>query len=167
MLDVWVSFLRPSLRHSSEGNLVLGMIPGIQQCSSILYCYTFAFQNETSYRKQREEGGAKREPERVRETEKRGERQDTNSRGREKHSNSTSFWYLSTQLRAAAVGCLGGFGVRARCCGAYHTVPVGWPGVDVLLLSFPFRFFLFCCCCCYLLGLCSADGSLLRGRICA
>ena len=105
-------------------------------CGALVpYCYTFAIQNEMSYRKQRE-----RSKERTRESardEERRWRQDTNSRGRDKHSNITSFLYLTTRLRVAAVGCLGEFGVRARCCGAHHTVPVGWPGADVLLLSFP------------------------------
>ena len=43
--------------------------------------------------------------------------------------------HLTRQLRVAAVGYLGEFGVRARRCGAHHTVPVGWPGVDVLLAA--------------------------------
>ena len=88
----------------------------------------------TENRKREKQRGNQRECGGLR---KRGYRQDTNSRVREKHSSNTSFLYLTTRLRVAAVGCLGEFGVRARCCGAYHTVPVGWPGVDVLQLSFP------------------------------
>ena len=116
---------------------ILGMI--YSSAAAYFVAIRSQFRMRRTYRKQKE-GEAKREAERVRETKK--EDRDKTRTAEEERNTATT--HLScTSLHGCVLLPLGvrasSVYERARCCGAYHTVPVGWPGVDVLLLSFPLR----------------------------
>ena len=137
---------------------ILGMIYSSAAAYFIAKRSQFRMRRTYSYRKQREEGEAKREPERVRETKK--EDRDKTRTAEEERNTATT--HLSC---TSLIGCvLLPLGVCASSvyvlAAAVRIIPYLWDGPALMCCCSPFRF-LFCCCCCYLLGLCSADGSLL------
>ena len=117
------------------------------------------FRMRRTYRKQREQGEAKREPERVRETKK--EDRDKTRTAEEERNTATT--HLScTSLHGCVLLPLGVCASSVYVlAAAVRIIPYLWDAPALMCCCSPFCFFLFCCCCCYLLGLCSADGSLL------
>ena len=105
-----------------------------------------------TYGKQREEGEAKREPERVRETKKK-DRDKTRTAEEERNTATT---HLScTSLHGCVLLPLGVFASSVYVlAAAVRIIPYLWDGPALMCCCSPFRVFLFCCCCCSLLGLC-------------
>ena len=138
---------------------ILGMIYSSAAAYFIAKRSQFRMRRTYSYRKQREEGEAKREPERLRETKK--EDRDKTRTAEEERNTATT--HLScTSLHGCVLLPLGVFASSVYVlAAAVRIIPYLWDGPALMCCCSPFRFFLFCCCCCYLLGLCSADGSLL------
>ena len=135
---------------------ILGMI--YSSAAAYFIAIHSQFRMRRTYRKQREEGEAKREPERVRETKK--EDRDKTRTAEEERNTATT--HLScTSLHGCVLLPLGVCASSVYVlAAAVRIIPYLWDGPALMCCCSPFRFFLFCCCC-YLLGLCSADGSLL------
>ena len=122
----------------------------------------------TCYRKQREE---EKQREYQRECGRLRKEDRDKTRTTEEERNTATTHLSCTSLHSCVLLLLGVWAssacVLAAAVRINSIIPYLWDGPALVCCCSPFRFFLFCCCC-YLLGLCSADGSLLlRGRICA